>query len=285
MKLKAWAKLNLNLHLIPQKMENGFYPVKFINCELDLFDEILLKNIKDKIRVIADDPELPDQVNNSIYKAASLLKKYLNNQKLGVEINLKKRIPIKAGFGGGSSDGAATLKALIKLWRAKITDEQLFTIISKLGKDVFYSYQGGVCEVSGDGSDISKLNCKMPRLPIIIVTPIEKKTSTGFMYKLITKSNIGRYLKKIDNIKKALVKGDKKKIIEQLHNDFEVTIVNQFPIVQKIKDDLKKVGALNTLVAGSGLSVVGFFKNNTEAQNGLNILKINYKNIYYGHTK
>ena len=285
MKLKAWAKLNLNLHLIPQKMGNGFYPVKFINCELDLFDEIFLKNIKDKIRIIADNPELPDHVNNSVYKAAFLLKKHLNNQQLGVKIILKKRIPIKAGLAGGSSDGAATLKALIKLWQAKITDNQLFAIINKLGKDVFYSYQGEVCEVSGDGSNISKLNLKMPRIPIIIITPIEKKPSTRFMYKQLNKKEIGKHLDRFDNLKKALAKSDKKKIIEQLHNDFEITILNQFPIIKKIKNDLREAGALNTLVAGSGLSVVGFFKNNIEAQNGFNLLKNNYKNIYYGHTR
>ena len=145
-KEKAWAKLNLNLHLIPKRLKNDLYPVRFINCQINLFDELSFETIKKKIEGIAED--------NLIYQAAILLKKLVRNQDLGARIYLKKNIPIKAGLAGGSSDAAAAIKGLAKLWKIKLSQSQLNYLADKLGKDVHYCLQGGLCQIEGDGSKI-----------------------------------------------------------------------------------------------------------------------------------
>lgn len=285
LKTKAPAKLNLGLHILPRRFKNGLYPIKFINCEIDLHDELYFKLIKNKIKIIADNPQLSDEKNNLVYKAAYLLKKFTKNKELGVEITLKKNIPIRAGLGGGSSDASSTLKALIKLWQVKINDNQLFKIVGQLGKDVFYSLKGGVCEVLDDGSLVNKFKSKMSKFSLIIITPEEKKPSTDWMYKHLDCNLIGQNLKKFFNLKKAVIANDRKKILINLFNDFEMMVLNHFPTISKIKDELLKEGALRTLLAGSGLSVTGFFTDEKKAKKAFDNLKIKYKNAFYEQTK
>jgi len=285
MKVKAWAKLNLNLHLIPKKLENGLFPVKFLNCELDLADELIIKKNKNIIRVICNNKELSIQKNNLVYKAGILLKEFTGNKQFGVEIILKKNIPIKAGFGGGSSDAAATLKALIKFWRVKISKKELNKIAGQLGKDVYYSLIGGLCEVLEDGSKVNKLKFNAPRLNVIIITPVEVKPSTGAMYQDLNINEIGKNLYKFDQLKKTLLKKDLHRVIKSLHNDFESLAIRNFPILKEIKRDLIKNGALNTQLAGSGLSLVGFFENSIEAKKAFSNLKIIYENIIWTKIK
>ena len=187
-KEKAYAKLNLNLHIIPQPLKNGLYPVKFINCQINLFDELLFKPIKKKIEGVAED--------NLVYKAAVLLKKLINGKSLGVRIYLKKNIPIKVGLGGGSSDAAATIIGLAKLWKIKLNQAKLNYLADKLGKDVFYCLKGGVCEVLSDGSVIHDLRLTLPKLFLVIVIPDKEKPSTAWMYQNLDKELIGKNLDK-----------------------------------------------------------------------------------------
>jgi 4-diphosphocytidyl-2-C-methyl-D-erythritol kinase len=113
-KKKAFAKLNLNLHVIPQKNSNGYHPVRFINTQLTLHDELLFEPIQNGIEVICSHKEMPKQEDNLVYKAALLLQE-MDPQKRGIKITIRKNIPIKAGLGGGSSDAAVTVHALSKL--------------------------------------------------------------------------------------------------------------------------------------------------------------------------
>ncbi|PIV09357.1 4-(cytidine 5'-diphospho)-2-C-methyl-D-erythritol kinase [Candidatus Roizmanbacteria bacterium CG02_land_8_20_14_3_00_36_15] len=283
--VKAWAKLNLNLHLMPKGLKNGYYPVKFINCEIDLHDKLFIKKIKNKIKIVSSDSELPTEKHNLIYKAAYLIKKFTNKKEFGAEIVLKKNIPVKSGLGGGSSDGAATLKGLLKLWQVKITNNQLFIIIRQLGKDAFYCFEGGLCHVKGDGSKITPLNYKLPRLWLIIIAPEISKPSTAWMYQSLDCTTIGRNLDKIKKLKKAILNKDKGAIYTNLHNDFENLAALKFPIIDQIKKELTAAGAKATLMAGSGLSVVGFFESKKEAIISYRKLKIKYKKIFYASTK
>lgn len=284
-KLKAYAKLNLNLHIILNKLENGLYPVKFINCQLDLHDELFFKRIDNEIGIISNNSQLPKEEDNLIYKTAVLLKKLVNNPELGAKIILKKNIPIKAGLGGGSSDAAMTIKGLIKLWNVKLTKNQQFELAKSLGKDVFYCLKGNVCEVSGDGSIVNSLNIVMPIFWLLIITPKEKKPSTEWMYNNLETSKLGKHVNRSDKIKAAIIKKNKEEIVENLFNDFEDLVINRFPIVKAIKHELLNQGAAKTLLAGSGLSVVGFFDSRKDGLKAFNNLKFKYRQILWTHTK
>lgn len=270
----AYAKLNLNLHILPHKLVNGFYEVNFLNCELDLHDELVFEELKQEIKIISNIP------NNLIYKAAVLIKQKVGNQ-FGAMITLKKHIPIKAGLGGGSADAASTIKGLIKLWKIKLNEEELSQIANKLGRDVFYSLKNGISEIKGDGSDVTKLNLSIPSIPIIIITPDVKKPSTQWMYQHLNSKLLGRHTDKISKLKNILKKGSKSQdlIFSALHNDFETNIYHQFPFMKKIEKNFKENFAKRILLAGSGLSMVGFFENEIERDKACNNLKKIYQNI------
>jgi len=283
-KEKAWAKLNLNLHLIPKRLKNDLYPVRFINCQINLFDDLSFKSINKNIEIIYSDNNLKKE-ENLVYRAAILLKKLIKDQNLGAKIYLKKNIPIKAGLAGGSTDAAATITGLSKLWKIKLNQAQLNYLADQLGKDVYYCLQGGLCQIEGDGSRIISLDSKLPKFWLVIITPEEKKPSTKWMYNNLDISKIGENQSKLEKIKQAIKFGNKKEILENLHNDFESLAINCCPKIINIKNDFVNNGALNTLVAGSGFSTVGFFDSKSSAIDTFESLKVKYKNIFYASTK
>jgi 4-diphosphocytidyl-2-C-methyl-D-erythritol kinase len=256
---KAFAKLNLNLHILPDLLPNGFHEVHFLNCEIDLHDDLSFEFQSREIEVISDVALQVEKEQNLIYKAAMALKKKIGDNALGAKIILQKNIPIKAGLGGGSSDAAATLRGLTQLWRVTLNDQNLLEIAEKIGKDVPYSLQGGLCEVKGDGNQIIPLSYILPELWLIIIFPPEEKPSTGWMYSQLDHTQIGKNLQVVEEMKTALKSSDKSKFLHTIFNDFEVMVYEKFPRVQDVKDDLNIAGAEKVLLAGSGLSVVGFF--------------------------
>ena len=286
-KERAHAKLNLNLHIFPDlkfKKETGYYPIHFINCELELHDDLSLEKQEGRITLTCDNEELSND-ENLVYKAALLLKKEINNAKLGVKITLRKRIPIKAGLGGGSSDAAATIRGLLKLWDVTITPSQQKGIIDSLGSDIFYFMQGGLCEVLSKGESVVKLSASLPKLWAVLITPPTSKPSTAWMYKNINTSTIGLSLDKLNTLKDGIVQKKKKDIINSVHNDFEKIIAELYPTLENIKKDLKSSGSLHELIAGSGLTIVGFYLTKQSAEKAFINLQIKYKNIIWTHTK
>jgi len=263
-KAKAYAKFNLNLHLLP-KMINGFYPVRFLNCQLNLADEVIFKNQANQIEVICEHPKVPQDKKNLIYKAARLLKREVNRPKLGAKIILKKHVPVKAGLGGGSSDAAAALNFLPRLWNLTIPRSKLIPLASSLGKDVVYSLIGGLAKISGTGERVAPLSIKMPQFPLVLVVPKETKPSTAWSYRHLEEKTLGKNLNKLSKCVKAISTQDINLLTLSLHNDFEASIVKHYPIVAQIKTELKQLGALRTLLCGSGLTVVGFFKSRSLA--------------------
>lgn len=284
-KENAWAKLNLNLHLLPNKLTNNLYQVRFINCQLNLHDELFFEKQGNNIELIGNDSRLFPKKENLVFKAAYLFKKIYGHKKLGAIIRLKKNIPIKAGLASGSSDAAATIKGLMKLWSTKLTQRQQFELAKNLGKDVFYCLTGGLCEVSGVGTIIEPLKMKMPEIPLIIIAPDGKKPSTKWMYNQLLKNNIGKHTHYLIPLKKGLRLKNKRQIIDNLFNDFELTAIKYFPVIKKIKNDLVKENAINTLLLGSGLSVAGFFASDNQSKKALTHLKVLYKNILWTKTK
>lgn len=280
----APAKLNLNLHIFPKEKPTDYFPVRFINCQIDLFDEIVLERQKNKIEVFCDDKEVPLGEENLCFKAASILKKKIRDDMFGVRIFIKKKIPIKSGLGGGSVDGAQTLKGLIQLWNLKLTPKDIFKLALNLGTDVYYCLVGGVCEVGGIGEKVRKLNMIMPKIPVVVVTPEEKKPSTRWTYKNLDLTKIGKHSYKVEKLVEAIKANEIEKIAKNLHNDFEYSITKFYPIVNLIEQELLKSGALTAMLCGSGLSVFGIYKDKILAQKALNKLKGRFKKVILSQT-
>ncbi len=277
----AFAKLNLNLHLLPEKTSDGLYPVHFINCQLALCDEIEIKRTTaNKVRLHCDDPRLPLDTDNLVMKAAQLL--YQGQS--GATITVKKRIPITAGLGGGSADAAATIRGLAKLRQIELTNKLLDHLASQLGKDVYYCLRGGLCEVTGSAEVVTPLPYVLPRLWVVAITPEDQKPSTGWMYQNLNPAYLGHQVSSIETLKQAVKHNDIETIIGSVWNDFDLLVSETFDSVSAIKTDLKTHGAVNTVLAGSGLTTVGFFKTKEIAEKAFVALKSKYPSVILTHT-
>jgi len=285
----AFAKLNLNLHVLPKKSANGFFPVRFLNCQLLLKDEISLENQKRKVEALCDDKIVPKGRNNSVLKAALLLKRLSSNKNLGARIILKKGIPARAGFGGGSSDAAATIRGLLKLWKLEMRKEWLSDLTKELGQDFFYCYFGGLSRFEGKDNryKVIHLNFKLPEFWVVVVEPNLKKPSSSWMYQHLDPKEIGHNVKKLERLQKSIRQNKIQAIFDNLHNDFESSVSGYFPVVSEALGDLAEVGASGKIMAGAGLSVVGFFESQTKAKQAAKTLELNpkYRKVLVSRTK
>jgi len=245
LKLKAPAKINLGLSILV-KLPNGYHRVKTIYTQISLFDLIEMEDIKER------KIDFPDK-SNLVYKAAELL---IKDQ--GVRIKLTKKIPMGSGLGGGSSDAAAVLKGLNKLWQLNLNQKELIDLGKKLGSDVAYQIVGGTkMEVQG-GSKAGKF--------------IDLgKVIDGFVVVCVPKIFISS--------KEAYsqVEDDKSGKQEVLwHNDFEIWTLPKYPEIKTIKETMLKNGAEKSLMNGKGSAVFGVYNEKKSAEKAYKQLK----NIY-----
>ncbi len=167
MKALSPSKINLTLEILGIK-ENQYHEISSIMQTLDLSDEMSF-NLSSDISVTTDNEMLSNEENNLSYKAAKILKQSLQLDK-GVQISIKKKIPIAAGLGGGSSNAATTLICLNKIWDLNLSIDELSKIGSELGSDIPFFLTGGTAFVSGQGEKIRKL--PMPEYPwFLIISP------------------------------------------------------------------------------------------------------------------
>lgn len=273
---KAYAKLNFNLHVLPTLLPNGYHQIRCLNFEADLADTITLTEIPKGIVLTCDKLNLAVDETNLAFQAAELFLKESHIGgviKKGIKIELKKQIPITSGLGGGSTDAAAVILGLDKLWKLNLTDHQKFGLAKTLGMDVCYSIIGGICKITGAGEIVEPLHISFPGINLIVVSPKTQKPSTAWAYKLLDSASVGEHLKKLDKITAAIKKKDLASIASNLHNDFERVIFREFPEVAKIKAKMQGNGALGTILAGSGLSVFGIWENKKSAKTAFNKLK------------
>ena len=286
MKAKSFAKINLNLHIHPKKEGDKFTPLTLINHQINIYDELEFSNQLNKIELICYPKNiLPNDESNLVFQAAAKLKEFSQNPKLSVKIILHKNIPITAGMAGGSSDAATTLKSLIKLWHLKISHQKLQEIASDLGKDVPFFLSTNPCYLTGFGDIPHPIKFKLPKFFLVIIYPNNsQKPSTGWMFQHLDFSLTGKNLYKSDLLLAAIKSKNKNEILQNLHNDFEPTAFKYFPETQKIVNDLVNQKADTTLLSGSGLGIIGFFKTKTTAQKAYFSLKNNYSKIFFTST-
>lgn len=274
----APAKINLGCSILG-KLPNGYHELKTIYTQVSLFDTLKIEAIKDnKIEIDCQDKNIPNNNKNLAYKAADLIKKQVKI-KSGVKIVIKKIIPVGAGLGGGSSDAAAVLKGLNKLWHLNLSLIQLIKLAKVIGADVAYHLVGGLqLEIQG-GKKAGQFIylAKLPTCYIILCFPnlyINSKAAYQEIdYYKINKNNL-------ELIIKSIKEKNLKKIADSLHNDFELWTFKRYPLINKIKKQLVKCGALGSLMSGKGSTVFGIFDNINIAKKALSILKKDYPKTF-----
>lgn len=280
LKIKAASKINLTLDVLGQ-VENGYHKISTIFQQINLCDEIIFKKlstmgikltIKGPESAMLKSPQALEQ--NSIAKTIKILQeKYPQLQKIGLKISLKKNIPVAAGLGGGSSDAAATLKALNQIYHLKITNRQLQNLASKVGADAPFFIDGGLALGSHFGEKISPIPLPQNNLKnlLIIIPKNVRKISTQKAYqaldRLLESSNRQSLNKRST---KALLKALKSQAQKFFHNDFNLLYQNKIVSLQK---ELFQLGATNVQLCGAGPALYSVFPSREKLKTAYRKLK------------
>ena len=263
-RLKALAKINLGLDVLRRK-EDGYHEVKMIMQTINLHDQIHIRKIEEEeIRIRTNLYYLPNNENNLAYKAAKILKDEFDLPG-GVSINLKKVIPVAAGMAGGSSDAAAVLFGMNKLYGLKLSMQDLMDRGVKLGADVPYCIMRGTALAEGIGEKLTKLPA-MPKCHILIAKP-PINVSTKFVYENLHANDLKpEDHPPVDMQLEALSHGDLEKLVANMGNVLERVTVPAYPVIDEIKQMMVDCGALGSMMSGSGPTVFGIFKSYTKAK-------------------
>ncbi|MFA5103704.1 MAG: 4-(cytidine 5'-diphospho)-2-C-methyl-D-erythritol kinase [Candidatus Margulisiibacteriota bacterium] len=257
--VRAFAKINLYLKIL-SKRPDGFHDIETIMQNISLFDELTIENGENGIIVDCDDPAVPSGDGNICYKAAKRLIGLSGAG--GVKIKIKKNIPSGAGLGGGSSDAAAVIMALNKLWGLSLDSNAMIKIAGEIGSDVPFFIIGGRALCRGRGEVIEKLP-DPPKSYYVLVKP-DVSVDTKWAY--------GEWDKKFQISNFKLQKGEEKRFkcvgsnIVGFENDFEKIILPEYPAIDKVKKDLVAAGCGSVFLTGSGSAVFGKANNETGAK-------------------
>lgn len=260
--LKALGKINLGLDILGRR-DNGYHDVRMVMQTVYLYDRVFLeKTREDRIQIETNISYLPVNENNIAYKAADLLKKEFHMEE-GIRIRLEKHIPVAAGMAGGSSDAAAVLFGMNRLFGLGLSEEELKERGVKLGADVPYCIMRGTVLAEGIGEILTPLP-PMPKCYILIAKP-PLSASTKTVYEKIDRQGIESH-PDIDGILSGLSGGDIHKVAASMGNVLEQVMLKEYPVLQTIKDVMIKAGALNAMMSGSGPTVFGIFDSRSRAK-------------------
>lgn len=256
--IKAPAKINLTLDVL-HKRPDGYHEVEMIMTTIDLADRVELTLLdEDKISILSHNRFVPDDQRNLAYQAALLLKERFQVKK-GVSIAIEKNIPVAAGLAGGSSDAAATLRGLNKLWNLGLSLDELAQLGSEIGSDVSFCVFGGTALATGRGEVIKNLPAP-PTCWIILAKPFIG-VSTADVYRRLDLTTVKHPDTKemIDGI----LTNNYEKVCQNMGNVLEEVTLNLHPDVAQIKDQMKKFGADAVLMSGSGPTVFAIMQHDS----------------------
>ena len=269
--IPAFAKTNLSLRVLG-KREDGYHELETIFQTVSLHDTIKISAIESsEIAFSCDDRSLPTDSHNLIVRAATALRDRVNTEK-GARIRLEKRIPAHAGLGGGSSDAAATLIGLARLWELGTTKEELRELAARLGADVSFFLYGGTARGTGIGDRIALLE-DAPETFLLIVKP-NANVSTADAYKALEKPALTS-----SNSKTILSRSDAKAFFDSsspasFQNDFEPVMFALEREIERAKAALLKAGARGATLAGSGSAVFGIFDSENAQRRAIQAIEL-----------
>lgn len=246
--------MNLFLRVVG-KRDDGYHLLDTVMVPISLYDEIEIKRSKGKdgndgLQVTCDHPLVPSGKKNLVYQAARLLlkKKRVHDP---VEIRIRKKIPVGAGLGGGSSDAAAALYGLNRFFGLRCKRREILSVAASLGADVPFFIYGRPARVRGVGEKVRTL-VSFPRLWMVVLYP-GFGVSTRWVYRNF------RLTKVVENSSIFFSVGDTKDLPSLLANDLEGVTIRRFPRLALLKERLREEGAAGALMSGSGASVFGIF--------------------------
>ncbi len=273
MELKATAKINLGLDVL-RKREDGYHDLRMVMQMTGMFDRISMfpRAGRPGISFRTNLPYIPANENNLAYRAAKLLMDEFEVND-GLSINLQKFIPVAAGLAGGSTDAAAVLVGTNKLFHLGLSLEELMVRGKKLGADVPYCLLGGTALAEGIGEVLTPLP-NLPSCSILLAKP-PVSVSTKEVYGALHADEIEIH-PDIDGMVEALKAGDLRGVCDRCANVLEDVTAPSRPVIGEMEQDMKKMGALCSIMSGSGPTVFGVFDDESAARKCRNHMRDKY---------
>lgn len=257
MNVLAHAKLNLFLRVVGRRAD-GFHELETLFQSIDLADELTFAPGRE-LTLTGGSEAAPPGPENLVLRAAAALREATGCPH-GAAIHLEKRVPVGAGLGGGSSDAAATLRALNRLWDLRLPRERLLEIAARLGSDVPFALRGGTAVGRGRGELLEPL--PTPALWLALARP-SFGVPTPQAYRLFrpapAAAPLGSFLA-------ALASGEPERIAPLLRNDLEAGVFSQWPELTALRERLLAAGALGARMTGSGSVLFGVAQDEAHAR-------------------
>lgn len=260
--LKALAKINLGLDVV-RRREDGYHEVRMIMQTIHLYDRLDIKRTQEPgIQIQTNLSFLPVNENNLIYKAAKLLMDEFSITD-GVSVKLDKRIPVAAGMAGGSTDAAAMLIGVNRLFSLGLTKRQLMERGVQIGADVPYCIMRGTALAEGIGEELSPLP-PMVKCPVLIAKPAIS-VSTKFVYQNLKLDDTTIH-PDIDRLIDDIKAKNLHDIAAHMGNVLETVTIPNYPVIDEIKKHMLSNGAVGAMMSGSGPTVFGLFDDEDTAK-------------------
>ena len=270
MRLRALAKINLGLDIL-RKREDGYHEVRMIMQTIQMYDVLEMKRVrKSGISLSVNYSYIPNDERNLVYKAAKLLMDEFQ-VKGGVDIHLEKFIPVAAGMAGGSSDAAAALVGINRLFKLGLSQKELMDRAVNIGADVPYCVMRGTALAEGIGEKLTSL----PGVPMcyVLIGKPGINVSTKFVYGNLHLDEVTEH-PDIDGMVEAIRNHDLYGITDRMGNVLESVTCPAYPVIDEIKAQMMKNGAVNAMMSGSGPTVFGIFDDPDKAEFARDQLKI-----------
>jgi 4-diphosphocytidyl-2-C-methyl-D-erythritol kinase len=273
---KAPAKINLSLDVL-HKRDDGFHEVEMVMTMVDLADRIEMQELStDTIIISSQAGYIPLDEKNLAFQAAKLIKDTYDVRK-GVYIHLDKKIPVAAGLAGGSSDAAATLRGLSRLWQLDIPIEQLQVLGAKLGSDVPFCVTGGTALATGRGEKLQMIDNPM-QCWVVLVKPLINVSTTD-VYGRLKAAEIQDH-PHTERLIAALAERRFDDVCGLMGNVLEEVTLELYPEVRHLKACMLRLGADGVLMSGSGPTVFGLVSRESKVARIYNGLRGFCKDVY-----
>lgn len=273
---KAPAKINLSLDVL-YKREDGYHEVEMVMTMVDLADRIEMQELpRDTIIISSQAGYIPLDEKNLAFQAARLIKDRYD-VKQGVYIHLDKKIPVAAGLAGGSSDAAAALRGLNRLWKLDIPLAELQKLGAELGSDVPFCVSGGTAVARGRGEKL-EIIASPPQCWVVLAKP-PINVSTSDVYGRFKANDISNH-PSTATILEAIQNKDFDQLCGGLGNVLEEVTLQLYPEVRHLKECMQKLGADGVLMSGSGPTVFGLVSKEAKVPRIYNGLRGFCKDVY-----
>ena len=269
MRLRALAKINLGLDIL-RKREDGYHEVRMIMQTIQMYDVLEMKRVrKPGISLSVNYSYIPNDERNLVYKAAKLLMDEFQIRD-GIDVKLHKYIPVAAGMAGGSTDAAAVLYGMNRMFELGLSKEELMQRGVKIGADVPYCVMRGTALAEGIGEKLTRIT-QVPDCFVLIGKP-GINVSTKAAYESLQLDKISSH-PDIDGMIGDIERGDLLAMTQKMGNVFEPGIIEKYPVIGEIKALMESHGALKAMMSGSGPTVFGIFDNREKMEAAAEVLR------------